>query len=177
MNNSDEINQEDEEFDNTDAIENNSLRAFSTLGDFLKADAWNPELLEDKQAYKIQFESKIGVGTAYAQIFVGLEQFVFYIMSSVKVPEELRSTVAEYITRVNYGLRVGNFEMDYEDGEVRYKSCIDFEGEILTDGYIRNTIYPALKTIDRYLPGLMKVIYGSKTPVEVVTEIEEDEDD
>jgi Putative bacterial sensory transduction regulator len=177
MNDIEGINQEVEEFENSNQGEDNGLRAFSTLGDFLQADAWNPELLEDKQAYKIQFESKIGVGTAYAQIFLGLEQFVFYIMNPVKVPEELRPTVAEYITRVNYGLRVGNFELDYEDGEVRYKSCIDFEGETLTNGYIRNTIYPALKTIDRYLPGLMKVIYGSKTPVEAITEIEGDEDE
>jgi hypothetical protein len=32
------------------------------------------------------------------------------------------------------------------------------------------------ETLDRYLPGLMAVIYGGKTPVEAVAEIEESEE-
>ena len=40
------------------------------------------------------------------------------------------------------------------DGEVRYKSSIDFEGAELTPSLIRNTIYPAVQTMDRYLPGI-----------------------
>jgi hypothetical protein len=69
-------------------------------------------------------------------------------------------------------LRIGNFEMDYSDGEVRYKSSLDFEGEPLTTPLIKNAIYPAVQTMDRYLPGLMSVVYGDKSPSEAITEIE-----
>lgn len=41
------------------------------------------------------------------------------------VPEEKRSAVAEFITRANYGLPGGNFEMDWRDGELRYKVFLD----------------------------------------------------
>jgi hypothetical protein len=81
--------------------------------------------------------------------------------------------VAEFITRANYGLRIGNFELDFDDGEVRYKSSLDFEGLALTPELIRNTIYPAVQTIDRYLPGLMSVFYASKSPAEAIAEVEE----
>jgi hypothetical protein len=135
--------------DNTVINKSSGLQAFAALGNFLKVDGWSPQVLENRYTYKIEFNGKNGKGSAYAQIVVELDQFVFYILTPVKVSQELRQTVAEYITRVNYGLRIGNFEMDYEDGEVRYKSCIDFEGETLTDGYIRNTIYPALKTFEQ----------------------------
>jgi hypothetical protein len=81
--------------------------------------------------------------------------------------------VAEYITRANYGLRIGNFEMDYSDGEVRYKSSLDFEGEPLTPKLIKNAMYPAVHTMDLYLPGLLGVMYGNKTPAEAIREIEE----
>jgi len=153
--------------------ENNGLQALKTVGDFLQEDGWNPQFIEEKEAYKINFESEHGLGMAYAQILTDLEQFLFYVMMPFKIPEELRNTIAEFITRANYGLRVGNFEMDYEDGEVRYKTCIDFGREILTKGYIKNAAYPALKTMERYVPGFLSVVYGGQTPEEALAVLEE----
>jgi hypothetical protein len=57
---------------------------------------------------------------------------------------------------------------------VRYKSSLDFEGAVLTPELIRNAIYPAVQTTDRYLPGLMAVIYGGKSAAEAIAEIEGD---
>ena len=78
----------------------------------------------------------------------------------------------EFITRANEGLRIGNFEMDLGDGEVRYKSGLDFEGATLTPELIRNVMYVAVQTLDYYLPGLMSVIYGGKPAEEAIAEIE-----
>ena len=66
--------------------------------------------------------------------------------------------------------------MDFNDGEIRYKSSLDFEDETLTPQLIKLAVYPAVQTLDRYLPGLMAVIYGGKTPAEAVAEIEGNED-
>lgn len=118
------------------------------------------------------FSGQNGQVACYAQIQMDLEQFMFYVLA----PEEARQTVAEFITRANYGMRIGNFEMDFSDGEVRYKSSLDFEGTTLTPALIKQAIYPAVQTMDRYLPGLMKVIYRSKPPAEAITEIERDSD-
>jgi exonuclease I len=37
---------------------------------------------------------------------------------------------------------------------------------------IRTAIYPAVQTMDRYLPGPMSVIYTNITPAEAVAEVE-----
>ncbi len=37
--------------------------------------------------------------------------------------------VAEFITRANFGIVIGNFEIDFSDGEIRYKTSIDVEGD------------------------------------------------
>jgi hypothetical protein len=110
--------------------------------------------------------------TCFARIMVEIEQFLFYAIAPVKAPEATRPAVAEFITRANYGMRIGNFEMDFSDGEVRYKSSLDFEQEVLTPQLIKNAIYPAVQTMDRYLPGLMRVIYGDQPPIEAIAEIE-----
>ncbi len=160
--------------DNSDQNKNqeNSLQAFATLGQFLKEDEWYPQQLEDKHVYRVGFSGKNGQLVCFAQVRLELEQFIFYAVAPVKAPEEARLAVAEFITRANYGLRIGNFELDFDDGEVRYKSSLDFEGATLTPALIKHTIYPSVQTMDSYLPGLMKVVYGDKPPADAIAEIE-----
>lgn len=155
-------------------VHENSKTAFETLGHYLEEDEWHPQRLDDKFVYRMGFSGKNGQVACYAQIRMELQQFLFYVMAPVKAPEGQRSQVAEFITRTNYGLRIGNFEMDFQDGEVRYKSSLDFEGSTLTPEWIQQAVYPAVQTMDRYLPGLMKVIYGSQSPLEAIEEIESD---
>ncbi len=152
----------------------NTLQAFETLGKFLTDDGWHPQQLEERTIYRVGVSGENGQMACYAQIRVELEQFLFYAIAPTKAPEDGRLAVAEFITRANYGLRIGNFELDFDDGEVRYKSSMDFEGAMLTPELIKNAIYPAVQTMDRYLPGLMSVFYGSKSAAEAIAEIEAD---
>ena len=41
-------------------------------------------------------------------------------LSAGRGAEIKRQDIAEYLTRANYGMVMGNFEMDYSDGEIRY---------------------------------------------------------
>ncbi len=150
----------------------NGWQAFATLSQFLKDDGWYPQQLGEKPIHRVYFAGENGELRCYAQIRVDLEQFLFYVIAPVKAAESVRALVAEYITRANYGLRIGNFEMDYRDGEVRYKSSIDFAGERLTPTLIKNAMYPAVHTMDFYLPGLLGVMYGNKKPDEAIRDIE-----
>jgi len=149
------------------------LRALIELEQFLQEDGWHPQRLENKQILRSYFVGKNGEYRCYAQVRVDLQQFLFYVVAPFRVPPELFAGATEFITRANYGLRIGNFEMDFNDGEVRYKSSLDFEGQRLTEGWLRNAIYPAVQTMDLYLPGLMGVVYGGRSPADAVNEIEQ----
>ena len=54
-------------------------------------------------------------------VIVGEDTVCCYHIVPVKVPVEKRAAVCEFITRANYGLTLGNFELDMNDGEIRYK--------------------------------------------------------
>jgi len=150
----------------------NGWRAFATLGQFLQDDGWYPQPLEDKTLYRVYFNGDHSELRCYAQILIELEQLVFYVIAPVKATPEMRLATAEYLTRANYGLRIGNFELDFNDGEIRYKSSVNFKKDALTPTLIKNAIYPAVHTMDYYLPGLMSVLYGSKTAAEAIASIE-----
>lgn len=154
----------------------NGLLAFETLTSFLEEDEWKARRIENKFAFSMNYSGESGDFRCYAIVRVELEEFIFYAVVPVRVPLEDRPAVAEYIARANYGLRIGNFEIDYSDGEVRYKSSLNFEGEDLTHGMLRNAIYPAVHTLDRYMPGLLRVSFGGATPLEAIAEIESQSD-
>ena len=69
--------------------------------------------------------------------------------------EAKRPEAAEFVARANYGMRIGNFELDMEDGEVRFKVSVDIEGSQLTSVMVRNMIACAITCSDRYYPGIM----------------------
>jgi hypothetical protein len=158
--------------DNPRPENRNGLQAFELLSNYLDDDEWFPRRIEGKYAYSMSYSGKNGDLRCYAIVRVDLEEFLFYAVAPVKVPEEVRMSIAEYLTRANYGLRIGNFELDYSDGEVRYKSSLDFEGQVLNEDLIRNAIYPAVHTMDRYLPGILRVSFGGATPHEAIEEVE-----
>lgn len=84
------------------------------------------------------------------------------------IPESKRQTVAEYLTRANYGLNIGNFELDMDDGEVRYKVSSVW-GEILPSlKVVERLVDTGFVMLDRYGSGLLSVVYGNATPQEAI---------
>lgn len=146
--------------------------AYERIETFLAADGWDPEEIEGMTAFSARFAGKHSEYRVVTHVNIELEQLYCYACPPFLVPEHRRSAVAEYITRANYGLRIGNFELDMRDGEIRYKASLDFEGVGLCDQLIRTTLYPAVGTLDRYFPGLVSVSNDGADPAEVIATIE-----
>ena len=146
-----------------------------TITQFFQEDDWNVELVEDESYLRWGFKGEYGRWTCIAQAMQEREQAIFYSVLPSVVPQERRSAVSEFITRANYGLLSGNFEMDWSDGEVRYKTMLDVEGGVLTVMMVRNLVHANLFTVDRYFNGLMNVIYSDKSPALAVAESENPE--
>jgi len=147
-------------------------RIYDGFINFFKQDEWPYQEIEGRPLIRTGFAGKNGEWTCFAQAREDMEQFVFYSIAPVKAPAEKHDAVVEFITRANYGMIIGNFEFDYSDGEVRYKTALDVEGGEATFTMLRNLIYINVRTMDRYLSGLMKVIYTDISPAEAIREIE-----
>lgn len=143
-----------------------------TIEQFLKNDNWPYNLVNGRAVYKTGFEGKNGQFTCYAQERTEQQQFVFYSIFPVRAPDTQMTQVAEFITRANYGMIIGNFEMDYGDGEIRYKTSVDLEDSSVEEPIIRHMVYANVLTMDKYFPGLMRVLYGGIEPVDAIIEIE-----
>jgi hypothetical protein len=126
----------------------------------------------DERAIQMGFQGRTFTYQMLALAREEQRQAVFYSVIPLKVQPELRPVVAEYLCRANYGLLLGNFEFDYANGEVRYKTSVDVEGGELTSRMVKKQIAVNLSTVDKYAKGLMDILYRGLTPAEAIAEIE-----
>ena len=96
----------------------------------------------------------------------------FYVYVSTKAPEGRRKEVVEYITRANFGSYIGNFEMNMETGDIRYKVSLDVEGGTVSTAMIKNMLSAGVSVVDRYHNGLMEVMVSHAIPATAVREAE-----
>jgi len=146
----------------------------SVVVEYFEADElkYREEEIDGKPIFRIGFSGKNSSYRGIVRVNEELFQVTIYFLLESNVPEEKRHIAAEYLTRANYGLIIGNFEMDFSDGEVRYKTSIDVEGGQFTVPMVKTLFAANLLTLDRYYPGLMKVLWSDMDPEAAITEIE-----
>ena len=141
---------------------------------FFKEDDWRFTEVEGQTALRLGVNGENASYSCFARVREEQCQFVFYTIMDTKIPEGKRQAVADYLTRANYGMPLGNFEMDFSDGEVRSKNSISVIDSVdsLTSPLIKKIVYSTIVMMDKYYPGIMAVVFGGKSPEESIREIE-----
>jgi hypothetical protein len=137
---------------------------FNDLAEFFVGDEWSPEQVERQPVLRMDFEGDNGKWSCLAFAHDDRERVVFYSLLPLQVPEEKRAAVAEFITRANFGMEIGNFEMDYSDGTLQFRTSLDIEGGELTPMMIQNLAYTNVAITNQYLPGVVMVVEGDAPP-------------
>jgi hypothetical protein len=91
----------------------------------------------------------------------------------VIVPAGCRPAIAETIARANFGMRLGKFEMDFSDGELRFQIANFFSEQCADENILHQMVGAAVGTMDRYFPAIMAVIYANELPCDAVQHVEQ----
>lgn len=145
---------------------------FQAIINLFTENNWQFTQIEKPPALYLTFPEKNGQYDCYAQAREEQKQFIFYSVCPTKVPKPKRRAVAEFLSRANYGTVVGNFELDFNDGEIRYKTHSDLKYNFLIAEPIKELVYTNVMMMDRYLPGITSVISGKVSPEEAIRAIE-----
>jgi hypothetical protein len=95
----------------------------------------------------------------YAQAVEERDLVLLYSIAPQRVPSARRLEVSEFLTRANHGLADGNFELDFDDGEVRFKSVLHVPAEL--DGLLVKRVVRLNGTaLETYLPSIAALISG-----------------
>lgn len=142
------------------------------LRSFFVESEWAFDVDENQSIIRLEFEGDNTGWVTYAQAKEPQRQFVYYSVAPLDAPPDKLLAVAEMITRLNYGIPIGNFEMDFEDGEIRFKSSIDVEESELTDELIRPVVAASIFNMETYLPALIEVIETDDSPIDILERME-----
>jgi hypothetical protein len=139
---------------------------------FFQEDQWNYLKIEGKSLIRAGHRGEHGTWICYARVDEGNCRFIFHSVMGMNVRPEYRAAAAEYLTRANMLLPVGNFEINMDDGDVRCKTSVETPDGDLSVATVRALVYANLRAMDTYFPGLLSVIHAGLSPSAAIARVE-----
>ena len=127
---------------------------------FFDRQEWNYSRLPDRDTLQMTVTMPGGTWEVFVDAREADSLLTVYSVAPFNVPKEKLAAMAEFQTRANYGLVIGNFEMDWDDGEIRFKTSLNFKGEPFSENLLNHLFNDNLRMMNTYLPGLEKIIDG-----------------
>ncbi len=128
--------------------------------DFLKSQDWQFTQIQDKNVIFFGISGKNGNFQCYANLRENKKKFIFFSICGANTPLEKRLSMLELLNSFNYKLFFGNFEMDLEDGEIRFKTSVSYSNLDLNQHFIKELIMTNINIMDKSLAAIMKLMFG-----------------
>ena len=147
---------------------------------FLNDDGWHYDFDDDKGLFRFSLHMPGNLSCIQFAVDVGRKDYTVYAISPLSAsrddPEQM-AKMAEFICRANYGLRDGSFEMDFSDGEIRYKCYVNCDGVLPAREITARSIRCPAAMYSRYGAGIIQVLFCGMFPADAVRMCERDEED
>jgi hypothetical protein len=124
-------------------------------------NGWPFSEVRGAQVLVSDLSGPLGTWKFYAQVIDEQDLILLYSVCPLRVPAERRREVSQFLTGANYGLAAGNFELDFEDGEIRYKTVLHSQGSGIDRTILKRLVRSNGMAMETYLPGIGAVITGT----------------
>lgn len=143
---------------------------------FLTEDDWKYYFNAEKGVFR--FGASIEGKMKKVQYTIGVNGDSYVVYASYPLggdPEDkdLMARLCEFITRANYGMKRGCFEMDWDDGEIRFKVFVDCDDSLPGREVIKNSVVCPGLVCNRYADGIIDVIFRDADAEEAVAKCED----
>ena len=140
-----------------------------TITLFLTSEGLHFEQQEDDVFFG-KVSSDVGMWDCYIQAMEDRQQLLIYSVLPFELKEHQLEVVTELITRINYGLIIGNF--DIAQNMIAYKTSLDIEGSNLDIPLINRLFYSNVVSVNRYLPAICALLEGTLSPKQAIALVE-----
>jgi hypothetical protein len=152
--------------------EENMVHPLEGVAAFLDADGWSWEASPDSAVILTGANGDNGQFACQIVWEGAHEYLVCYAILPVAVHPQRITAITEFLNRANYGLPSGNFEMEPESGEIRFRNSRFVGDTILTYDEIEDLLYTAVFQADIYTPGFQRVNDGL-SPKDAIAVVED----
>lgn len=167
--NEDDDAEDEDEDEDEDALTADAI--FAAMVDAFDQLPWPNQIHAENRAVTLNLTAEHASYALYFHVPAPLRLIGSRVSAGFRVPEAKRVALCEALNRANYGLRIGNFEMDMRDGEVVFRigqDCTALPDMLLLERMISTSI----DTFERYVPALMRIMYADISPERAIAEVE-----
>ncbi len=135
------------------------MSLFQLLYDILIQNDWEFESDDKNEVIKLKIQ---GINANFHSCLLVDEKQESLLCNTYikhKIPFSKRLEVCDFMCRVNYEFAIGNFEMDMENGEIRYRTYLDLANAEPSREQVVNIVWNGVLGFDTYYPGLMRLVY------------------
>lgn len=141
-------------------------------------DEWYYTFDEEEGVFRAKIKLDGRLNRCELTVRIHEDYYVAYSGMAINADEKSIPLVAEYLHRANYGLKMGSFELDYNDGEIRFKVFVDC-GDACDCLPSESILYRSLEMggvmFDTYGEGILDIIFKNTSPVEALTAAESEQ--
>jgi hypothetical protein len=124
------------------------------------SERWEPQR-QDEWSFTFPWVAGSIPLSCYAQVNPDMCGFIFRAINPLPVEPAKRILVGEFIQRANYTQPIGNWAIDLDTGDVRFKNGVYFRGGELSENMIRNVIDSSLFFVYHDIMCIVKLQTGS----------------
>ena len=143
-----------------------------TTADFLHAEGVGFEIDEEGGSIRFSFAGDTATWMVFVYILEESDRVAVLSIIPSLATESVQAEVGRFLHRSNFGLVVGNFEIELDGGEIRFRTSMDLDDVDLTTSMIRNLIFGNIAVVNDYLPALNRVLHGGMTADEAIQMLE-----
>ena len=134
-----------------------------SIDDYLTANGWHFHYFEDEDIFMFNLNLPSQTVKALKYLIIihsdGFNTSVQFPLGADPRSDRKMTALARFFTRANYGMRVGNFELDMEDGDIRFTTYCSCPDALPCERQIEETIYTAAAMFKKFTPGILDVMF------------------
>ncbi len=142
--------------------------AFQQLTQLMDEQDYRYRQRGEEETISADFKTRVAAYHVVMKVETEFEMFQIFGYAPVVMPEGARRAIAEAVTRANYGLRVGKFELDMNDGELRYQVAHILTGGNLDPVVADRCIGTTMAMLDHYFPAMLSIAFGNEPAEEAI---------
>jgi len=155
---------------------NNAVEIRKRVVQALERQEMKHRFSDDMERIRITYGAEGKLKSVMISIIFADFGFSIRAYIDIDADEDSRIRVAEYVNRINYRIRRGNFQMDFNDGEICFRDFIDCrERDDISDELIRYYIEYPVNVFEEYGDGFLAVMYGIKSPEDALKDMDKDD--
>lgn len=140
---------------------------------FLKAQEWQFSQVEDKNIILFGISGENGKFQCIADIIEEEnKKFVFFSVYGANITVNKTPEILELLNELNCSIFFGNFELDTEEGEIRFRTNLPFDNIELSQDLVTDIVMSNINAMDTSLVAIHGLIYDNLSVEEALKRIE-----